>query len=120
MNIRNRSNTVNTRLNLNDNGLFLSFDSNRRVLYCSDVCGTIYVATDTTSWIVFSYNDTTRHGIIVDPVSESLLIHNKHIEELVQGGKLDRWYLRRICSTPNPGDVLTFDPINERLFFVDS
>lgn len=120
MDTRNGSNSVKTRLQLDDNGLFIAFDSNSRVLYCSDICGTIYVATDTTSYIVFSFNDTRRHGIVVDPVTECLLIHNKYIEELVQGMRLEKWKLRRICSTPNPGDVLTFDPINERLFFVDS
>jgi len=124
--MRNSVNAVSTVVKLDANGVCIAYDMNRQILYCTDIVGTIYLVEKDTSCPIMKLDGTTRHGIVVDPVFESLLIHNRwHINSLEINFVEPEWNmdnprLRRITTTQNPGDVLAFDPRSEKVFFVHS
>jgi len=126
MDIRNGVNSVSTVVKLDANGVCIAYDVNRQILYCTDIIGIVYLVDKDTSCPIMKLDSSTRHGIVVDPVSESLLVHNRwHIDSLeinfVEPKRnMDHPRQKRINTTPNPGDVLAFDPRSEKVFFVHS
>jgi len=126
MDIRNGVNSVSTVVKLDANGVCIAYDVNRQILYCTDIIGIVYLVEKDTSCPIMKLDSSTRHGIAVDPVSESLLVHSRwQINSLETNSveperNMDHPRQKRINTTPNPGDVLAFDPRSEKVFFVHS
>jgi len=125
MGIRKRSAIVKVELQLQNKALFVAVDDDRELLYCSDVCGAIYMVNNKGKNVALKFNNQrVIHGIVFDPILETLLVHNGYIETLEPDSRdpetLTSCTLRRVCPTVNYGDVLTLDLKGERLFFVES
>jgi len=126
MDIRNGVNSVSTVVKLDANGVCIAYDVNRQILYCTDIIGIVYLVEKDTSCTIMKLDSSTRHGIAVDPVSESLLVHSRwqinslEINFVEPERNIDHPRQKRINGTPNPGDVLAFDPRSEKVFFVHS
>jgi len=112
---------VTTLMKLDFKGAFVTYDTNRSYVYASDVAGRIYMANHEASFTVMQFDDNIPRGLSVDPVKETLIIHNKSIQQLEPGTSTKvQWKLRRIASAGCAGDVVTFDSRGERVLFVDS